>query len=271
MPWCPNCKMEYQEGIKVCSDCGGELIELNENETDEYLKQCELADMEKEDEAQRLADFLEYSGIHNVSVEYFEETSTYKVSVADVQIKEAVKLYQAFLIAETSEEEKEEQLKKAKSELYKTHSYVKKQDKYNDFKSSVTVFIPFGIAILIFVALNLLHVIDFFGAPLQLIILTACAVGFLYVGISSMMKLKSIEAEIGEEKDHSQAINQWLKIHITPDVLESVTDENSSDEVNYIHRTERIKEMVLEEFGDMDENFVDHLVEEYYNDYLEQQ
>ncbi len=26
MPWCPKCKNEYREGIKVCADCGVELV-----------------------------------------------------------------------------------------------------------------------------------------------------------------------------------------------------------------------------------------------------
>ena len=25
--WCPKCKYEYREGIKVCADCGCELVE----------------------------------------------------------------------------------------------------------------------------------------------------------------------------------------------------------------------------------------------------
>lgn len=27
MPWCPNCKTEYQDGYTVCSDCGSTLVE----------------------------------------------------------------------------------------------------------------------------------------------------------------------------------------------------------------------------------------------------
>lgn len=32
MPWCPNCKNEYVEGILVCADCGSELVDSLENE-----------------------------------------------------------------------------------------------------------------------------------------------------------------------------------------------------------------------------------------------
>lgn len=27
MPWCPNCGKEYREGLTVCIDCGGQLVE----------------------------------------------------------------------------------------------------------------------------------------------------------------------------------------------------------------------------------------------------
>ena len=27
MPYCPECKTEYREGIKICSDCGIELVD----------------------------------------------------------------------------------------------------------------------------------------------------------------------------------------------------------------------------------------------------
>ncbi|HEX3029283.1 MAG TPA: hypothetical protein VHT34_08275 [Clostridia bacterium] len=44
MPWCPNCRVEYREGFKVCNDCEVELVdelepepEKDESETDESV------------------------------------------------------------------------------------------------------------------------------------------------------------------------------------------------------------------------------------------
>ena len=39
MPYCPKCDMEFVEGIKVCSDCGGPLVESKE--VAEAMKQKE--------------------------------------------------------------------------------------------------------------------------------------------------------------------------------------------------------------------------------------
>ena len=40
MPYCPQCKMEYNEGVKTCSDCGVELVDWlpGESDTEEETK-----------------------------------------------------------------------------------------------------------------------------------------------------------------------------------------------------------------------------------------
>ena len=44
MAWCPKCENEYVEGIKVCADCGTELVENLE----EYKAQQEAEALEKQ-------------------------------------------------------------------------------------------------------------------------------------------------------------------------------------------------------------------------------
>ena len=43
MPWCPVCKNEYREGIKLCAECKVELVERLEDEK----KSDELSEQEK--------------------------------------------------------------------------------------------------------------------------------------------------------------------------------------------------------------------------------
>ncbi|MCR4685362.1 MAG: hypothetical protein K5649_07845 [Lachnospiraceae bacterium] len=57
MPWCPNCKYEYKDGIKICADCGATLVssldeiyameeETKREEMEAYaIKQQKLQDM----------------------------------------------------------------------------------------------------------------------------------------------------------------------------------------------------------------------------------
>lgn len=264
MPWCPNCKKEYQKGI-TCADCNTTLVESLENQPFDLM---ELADLEEEDASKRLVNFLEFSGIQDVTSEFFPETSTWKISVNGNDSKEAKKLYKAFLTAETSEEEKLEHSKKEKEEN-KDNTYVKKEDKYNDYKSSAYLFLPFGILGLVFIILNITETLNFIGNTFQMIVLTLCFIGFIYVGITSMLRLNSLKEEVREEQDNTSSIIQWMKANITKEVLSNVTDKNVSDEVNYIHQTDKIKEMILEEYKNLDENFIDQLIEDYYNKYID--
>ena len=57
MPWCPKCKNEYVEGIKVCADCGTELVDsLEITETEDIITDENLTDDEKAATEEFLAD-----------------------------------------------------------------------------------------------------------------------------------------------------------------------------------------------------------------------
>ena len=46
MPYCPKCDMEFVEGITVCSDCGGPLVESKE--VADAMKKAEAETREEE-------------------------------------------------------------------------------------------------------------------------------------------------------------------------------------------------------------------------------
>lgn len=265
MPWCPQCKNEYRPGVELCADCGSPLVDELNNLN---VNKVELAELAEEEDAKKLVEFLNFSHISDVSSQYIEDSSTWKVSVTDSQLQDAVKLLKAFHTAEITEEEKSEE--KQKQIASKSSTYVKKEDKYQDFKSSAMTFIPFGIAGLIFVLLNVFGVVNFIHGILQYSIITALFLGFTYIGITSWIKLKSIKQEISTEQDNTSKITAWMKEHVTEDILTAVTNPSKSEEFNYIYRTDRIKELLLSEFGDLDENFVDTLVEEFYTENFDQ-
>lgn len=101
MSWCPKCKMEYREGIKVCADCGTELVDelLDTQDT-----KAELVRLDTEEHAKKLIDFLTYSNVLNASYVYDEKDISYIVYVEPEDLKEAKKLFNAFYIAETQDE-----------------------------------------------------------------------------------------------------------------------------------------------------------------------
>lgn len=268
MPWCPNCKSEYQDGYETCSDCNVSLVDELESELEGQDTTCELIDMNSLESTEKLIDFLNYSKIRKVSCEFFEETNSWKVSVLEEDVKEAIKLLKAFLLTEMEEKEKDEPIVEDDTPKIAA-AYVKKEDKYNDFKSSVAIFIPFGIIGLVVILLNLMGVFHFLTSTFQMIILSACFIAFIYVGLHSLFQLKKIREEIEEENKETSIIIDWLKENVTLDHLSHNIKEDDSDEIRYIKQTTLMKNMVLDEFHDMDEGFVDQLIEDYYNDYID--
>lgn len=98
MPWCPNCKTEYREGVKVCSDCGAKLIDEIKNE--EKTDFVQLAYVKKEEAAQKFVSYMEYSKI-KAKYEYDEEEDSYFILVPEKDSKKAAVEFRAFSQVET--------------------------------------------------------------------------------------------------------------------------------------------------------------------------
>ncbi|MDD3173882.1 MAG: hypothetical protein PHF63_09505 [Herbinix sp.] len=97
MPWCPNCKAEYQEGYTECTDCKVALVEkLEEAEIFEPFFQAEDKKV-----AEKLVKFFEYSDL-KCELHYDDKNQLYVVAIPPKQEKQAKKLYQAFYYVEAS-------------------------------------------------------------------------------------------------------------------------------------------------------------------------
>jgi len=95
MPWCPNCKAEYQQGVTECSDCKIELVDdINEAEILMPFFQAEDKKV-----AEKLTKFLNYSDVR-AQFEFDEENQIYLVMISPKKQLQAKKLYQAFYLVE---------------------------------------------------------------------------------------------------------------------------------------------------------------------------
>lgn len=323
MPWCPNCKAEYQEGFTECSDCKVALVD--------DIKEAEILvpffQAEDKKLAEKLVKFFQYSNL-NASYEYNKEIELYVVSIPPKKQMEAKKLYQAFyfvererlmngesdLLDEEATEEASEDISKEDSpatdstdsteniedgyeyindpaeiegdnqseedydqdtpsdevtafddeEAEEPAVYVMKADQYKDLAGTVGVFLFFGVAGIIFVILNLIGTISFLNGWIPTIVMSALFLSFIYVAISTQQKAKKVQAEIDAENKLTEKINVWLEQTVTESFLSSLHNEEISEELNYIKKTDTIKEMLLKEFGPQNLAYLDRLIEEYY-------
>lgn len=148
-------------------------------------------------------------------------------------------------------------------------TYVMKSEQYKDLKSTVWIFLFFGIAGILILVLNLIGIFNFINGFIPYIVMGALFLFFLYVAISTNRKANLVQAEIADENKLTERINKWLKDNITKDYLASIHNDSASDEFNYIKATQHIHDLLIKEFGSQNDAYLDRLIEDYYSNYLE--
>ena len=93
--WCPKCKNEYRVGITTCADCKIPLIDSIDDLNTDDMKLVQLTSKE---DAQKLVQYLEYSGIRS----HYEENDvdTFDIFVKVTDAKKAQKAFAAFFSVE---------------------------------------------------------------------------------------------------------------------------------------------------------------------------
>ena len=253
MPWCPNCKTEYREGISVCADCGAVLV----NELTNEVNKVDLCVLPNDAAANQLMEYLKYVGIDSYS-EFLSAEEGIMVQVADEDLKKAKIEYLAFLTVEANKSsevqnadlsrktfkdengevqeviqidslEDLEKLKEAKSsseeneqmfDVSKAPKYIpagvyeSQADKANELYSTGITFTIIGIVMLIFTFLNLIGVIPLFeGNIMTLVVLFALSAACVGVGISSFSRSKKAVSKSKDEEKLTDTINEWLEKH----------------------------------------------------------
>lgn len=274
MPWCPNCKTEYRQGIQVCADCGATLVD----ELPKEIEEVALYTLEKEADAQKAVDYFSYSNIESRYL-YSEEELGYVLYVLKSELEAAKNAFQAFYTVELSsaiKKEQEEQMQQTEEKekddtalLYGTGVYERKSDHSKELKSTAITFFFFGIAGLLFVALDYIGVFSLLNGTLSYIIMPLLFLGFIFVGFNSLTRMKKEKSEAVKEEALIQQINVYLKENFTQDVIDQMKDSSLPEEVNYLHITEAIKEKLKVQFSVSDDAFLDYLIEEFYNQNFE--
>lgn len=225
MPWCPNCKNEYVEGVTSCVDCNCELVDS--------LEEAEQVDM------------------------------TFGVEEATKPMQEREEGDEEFL---ARAQEKQETM------FHATHVYQKSSEKAEDFKSSAYVLLfvgVIGIVLLVLILSGLLP-ISLTGMNRYLIggVMGAMFVLFIVMGILSLRSSKTLLGKAAKEDELTKEILNWCRRNLMAETVDEILNENTQlpEEVKYFKRALYMRERISNQFLNLDENYLEQLVDDYYQE-----
>ena len=269
MSWCPKCKNEYRAGIEICPDCNVELVaELSEEADLNFAPLFQTSDAGLVD---RIYQYLLHCEINVKKLPLPKDGELLHVLlVSEEDAKEAAREVQTVLAYEAKEKEKEEnggveKPKQKKSRIPVSNLHLSAKDRYQEYKSSGIMLITFSVLIVIFAILNFLGIITILASGPALIVLGIAAVVFGYLGISSLLSTGKLLEEADEEEKTTDTILTYLKENFSKETLMAMQEDDISDELLYFNQIAAMKEALEEQCPDADENYIDAILEDYYN------
>lgn len=297
MPWCPKCRNEYREGIAVCAECGVELVDSLE----ECGKQAFI--FGEKDKMERLQSFLAYNQIET-AISYDEEDHTYQLSVGEMKLKQAVKMTHIFLQQEEKMSE-EEQITEDGEQAYEDdnqeetvsseredlqgeqiehheeargyHAYQNSATRAEDNRSSAYTLLAVGSIGFVVILLMFLGVIPVYqnaGMTKYLVcgVMGAMFILFIVFGVVSMRSSKVLFSKAKAEDSLMTEMEKWCQTNLSPSKVDEglFEDEELPEEQKYFKRTDKMKSMISDKFLNLDEAFLDHFIDEYYQKLYEE-
>jgi len=264
MPFCPKCKYEYKEGIKVCSDCGVELVA---SLTD--LKVPVL--VRDEDTINEAYDFLVTNGVDYADkCESDSGEGSFAILVPEDKTKEVVGMLNVYYREVHTATEEELEIAKEKAEAAMVNSrYVDTKDRAENYKSGAGVLIGvgiIGIVVLVLVNTGIIKLpLPTTTKTLMNIVMGALFAIFVGVGINSYINYKKYKnLAVGEDSLEDQ-INEWADNELDVNELTASENENDSEELKFFSRTELLRSKLEERFPDLESSFREHIVEDLYD------
>lgn len=151
--------------------------------------------------------------------------------------------------------------------------YVSKESKKEETKSTAYSFLL--VSILGFIALILfatgvlpIHVADYMKIMLC-VVMGVMLLIFFVIGIVSLRQLKTLDTQAQKENNLESEILSWFQDTYTVNDIDDSFGEEVSGQDLYFKRYEIMTRFLSKQYPDLEETFLDHLVEELYGKLFE--
>lgn len=241
MPYCPKCDMEFVDGITVCTDCGGPLLESEET-------------------AKKIAE---------------EEKARRKEEELRLMEEEARRMDAYFSDMEADGADTSDSPDQQKQQPNQRHAaprvYVKKAQKYDDLKSSASAFLIVGIFLL---AVSILLWTGILRLPMTGImkllfqgVLTLLGILSLWVSVSSSKSAQKLKPQIAAENKATGELTSWFLDTYDQEAIDRAIDdvqELAPEELS-LKRFQIIQDFLITNHDLPDPAYVDALSEDIYS------
>ena len=227
-----------------------------------------------------ITEILKEKGVSSAEAFYDEEDEVFDLIVSAEERPQTLALIQVIMkekqekmLAEMSEEEKEELRKKnaGKNKLYEN-----KAEKAEDAKNSGVSLLIVGFAGIVFLVLYAIGIIPLnlspFGRMILLVVMGILFLSLVAFGFSAIKSWKKISVSAKEENNLTEEIQKWCSKELTKEKIEDGLYSASSDireEEKYFMRIGRIKYFINHKFMNLDNAFVDEIAENVYQELFE--
>ena len=305
MPWCPVCKEEYKEGITVCPECNTSLVaSIEEAEKSDYQdlisfteetlakKFTEYLQYSKIDAKYRSdkesGEFIISVLKKDVAKAKKHFSAFYSVESANALSRNQDGYHAAKEIPsdETDEElswdrtepsvedeqtdDDDEQVKSCDCRRA-GGSYVPMAEKISDLFSTIVVFSIFGVVGLVVLVLELLGVTHFMNTMMLIMIVAIVCIGIPAVLITTLKSYKKTKVLAVEEEKLTASMNEWMESVFTKESVHRmlyslrVNAPGVPEEQLYIMLNQAMKQRVIDQFGEIEEAYLDYVVDNYYD------
>ena len=242
--YCPKCDMDFVDGVTICSDCGGELVDK-----EEYTLK-----MQAEAEAKAEAEKLERE----------KAAEKMKAMMAQMAEEGADAAAESELDGTAAFSNRKGALRRMSVE---PATYVHQKDKYTDNKSSAVAFFIVGIILCAVAVLAWMDIIKL-GLPFN-IASSAFAALCLVLAFATNNKANKMKGSIKEEDNlHDDVMSSFLEKHtaeeIDAKINKSDLDVEYNEEEIALERLNVIQDMLTIDHDVPDAAFAAEMAEDLY-------
>ena len=268
MAICPNCKLEYEDGITICTDCNCLLVD----KLPDFEFSIPMYYDKNEEYISKLMQYLNYSKIDAVEQHYDKEKESFCIYTDTAHEQNVKRLLNIYFDNELKEEAKNapetEQQSSAPLEEAPAN-YVKKADKYKELRgSALSLILVGGLGDIYLIGKSFGFIPfgpDYNGITniLFLIVMGTLFNVFLIGGILAYRNSNTIKGEIGaEEKMTSDILSEFTAK--TAEELDSNYEITENEGTLYFNRTDYLKKQITAKYGNLDEAYLEDLIEQIY-------